>query len=53
MDSRVIRNYIALAIVKRLGMLYRKKAYLYLLIMVLGDLISYREGIINLEIGPI
>ena len=52
-DSRVIRNYILLIVVKRIGLLYRQKQNLYLLVMILGDLIAYRGGIINLEIGPI
>ena len=50
MDSRVIRNYILLVVVKRIGLLYRQKEYLYLLITILRDLITYRGGIINFEI---
>ena len=53
MDSRVIKNYILLAIIKRIGLPYRQKECLYLLIIILGDLIAYREGIINLKIGLI
>ena len=53
MDSRAIRNYILLIAVKRMGLLYRKKEYLYLLITILGDLIAYKGGIINLKTGPI
>ena len=53
MDSRVIRNHIALAIVKRLGLLWRQKAQPYLLVTIVGDPISYGNGIINIEIGPI
>ena len=53
MDSGVIRNYILLAIVKRIGLLYRQKERLYLLIIILGDLIAYKGGIINLKIGLI
>ena len=52
-DSRAIRNYILLVAVKRMGLLYRQKKYLYLLITILGDLIAYKGGIINLKIGPI
>ena len=51
MDSRVIRNYILLVAVKRIGLLYRQKEHLYLLITILGDLIAYRGGIINLKTG--
>jgi len=36
-----------------MGLLYRKKEYFYLLVIILGDLIAYRGGIINLKIGPI
>jgi len=32
-------------------MTYRQKEYLYLLNIILGDLINYRGGIINLKIG--
>jgi len=47
------RNYISLIIVKRIGLPYRQKERLYLLIIILGDLIAYRGGIINLKIGLI
>ena len=36
-----------------MGLLYRQKERLYLLIIILGDLIAYRGGIINLKIGLI
>jgi len=36
-----------------MGLPYRKKEYFYLLVIILGDLIAYRGGIINLRIGPI
>jgi len=42
-----------LAAVKRIGLPYRKKEHPYLLVTILGDLIAYRGGIINLKIGPI
>jgi len=32
-------------------MTYQQKKYLYLLNIILGDLINYKGGIINLEIG--
>jgi len=31
-------------------MTYRQKEYLYLLVIILGDLINYREGVINIKI---
>jgi hypothetical protein len=49
----VIRNYILLKVVERIGLLYRQKRDLYLLVMILGDLIAYRGGIIHLKTGPI
>ena len=48
-DSGVIRNYILLAVVKRIGLLYRQKRNLYLLVIILEDLIAYRGGIINFK----
>ena len=36
-----------------MGILYRKKEYLYPLIIILGELVLYRDNIINLEIEPI
>jgi hypothetical protein len=36
-----------------MGLLYRQKQDLYLLVTILGDLIAYGGGIIYLEIGPI
>jgi len=46
-----MRNYILLIAVKRLGLLYRLKERLYPLVTILGDLIIYKDGIIQLEIG--
>ena len=50
-DSGVIRNYITLKTVKRLEILYREKEYLYLLVIILEELVPYKDGIINLKIG--
>ena len=36
-----------------MGLLYRDKENLYLLVTILGDLILYRDSIIWLEIGPV
>ena len=36
-----------------MGLLYRQKEHLYLLITILGDLIAYRGGAINLKTRPI
>ena len=53
MDNKATRNYIILKIVKRLGILYKKKEKPYLLVTILGEPVLYKNGIINLEIGPI
>ena len=36
-----------------MGILYKEKEYLYLLVTILGELVLYRDSIINLKIGPI
>ena len=36
-----------------MGLLYKQKEHLYPLIIILGDQIAYKGGIINLKIGPI
>ena len=53
MDSGATRNYITPQTAERLGILYKKKEYLYPLVMILGELVLYKDGIINLEIKPI
>jgi len=45
-DSKVTRNHILLTVVKRMGLLYRDKENLYLLVTILGDPILYGDGII-------
>ena len=52
-DSRVIKNYITPSIVKRLKILYKEKEYLYLLVIILGEPVLYKDSIINLKTGPI
>ena len=52
-NSRVTKNYIIFKIVKRLGILYREKEHLYLLVIILGESILYKNSIINLEMGLI
>jgi hypothetical protein len=48
-DSKVIRNYIIPKIVKQLKMLYRQKLKPYTLVIILRDLVLYKDKIINLE----
>ena len=52
-DSGAMRNYISLAAVKRIGIPYRQKEVPYLLVIILGDLITYRDGMIRLKIEPL
>jgi hypothetical protein len=52
-DSKVIRNHIIPKVVEQLGLLYKQKLEPYALVTILGDLVLYRDGIINLEIGLI
>jgi hypothetical protein len=51
MDSKVIRNHITPKAVEQLGLLYKQKLEPYTLVTILGDLVLYKDGIINLETG--
>src|SRR6266702_1803264 len=53
MDSGVIKNYILLKAIERLGLSYRQKKDLYPLVTISGDLILYKNGMIYLETGLI
>ena len=48
-DSKATRNHIILEVIEWLGIPYKKKKKPYLLIIILGELIPYKDGIINLE----
>jgi hypothetical protein len=50
-DSKVIRNHIIPKVVERLGLPHRQKLEPYILVTILRDLVPYKDGIINLEIG--
>jgi hypothetical protein len=50
-NSGVIRNHITPKAVERLELLYRQKLEPYTLITILGDLVLYKDKMINLEIG--
>ena len=52
-DSRLIWNYILSKTIKQLKLKHRLKEYLYLLVIILKNLIIYKGGIINIEIGLI
>ena len=49
MDSKVTRNYILLTIAERLEIPYKLKENLYPLIIILGDLIFYKNGVIHIK----
>ena len=49
-DSGVIKNYILLIIIKKLKIFYRLKKSLYLLVIILGNLIFYKNGVIYIKI---
>ena len=53
MNSGVTRNYIIPQTAEQLGILYRKKKHLYPLVIILGEPVLYKDGIINLKTGPI
>ena len=52
-DSGVTRNYIIPQTAEQLGIPYIEKKHLYLLIIILGEPVLYKDGIINLKTGPI
>jgi hypothetical protein len=52
-DSKVIKNHITPKVVEQLGLPYRQKLELYTLVTILGDLVPYKDGIINLKTGPV
>ena len=53
MDSKVIRNYILLVTAERLGILYKLKENLYLLITILKNPISYKNRVIYIKTEPL
>ena len=52
-DSKTTKNHIVLEIVEWLRILYREKKKPYSLVMILGELVLYKDNIINLETKPI
>ena len=49
-DSGAIKNYILLAIAKRLKIFYKLKKNLYPLVIILKDLIFYKNKVICIKI---
>ena len=52
-DSKATKNHMIPQIVERLGILYKEKKYLYLLVIILEEPVPYKDSIINLETEPI
>jgi hypothetical protein len=52
-DSKITKNYITPSTVKQLGLLYKQKLKLYTLVTILGDLVPYKDKIINLKTRPV
>ena len=50
MDSRITKNHIILKVVERLKIPYKEKEKPYLLIIISGELVLYKNSIINLKI---
>jgi hypothetical protein len=48
-----MRNHITPKVVEWLGLLYKQKLEPYTLVTISGDLVLYKDGIINLETGPV
>ena len=48
-DRKVIKNHIILKVVERLGIPYKEKEKLYLLVTILGEPVLYKNSIINLK----
>jgi len=53
MNSGAIRNHMSPAAIKKMGLPHRQKKNLYPLVTISGDPISYGNGIIHLETGPV
>ena len=52
-DSGVTRNYIILKVVERLRIPYKEKKKPYLLVIISGEPVLYKNSIINLKTEPI
>jgi len=52
-DNRAIKNHILPAVIKRMELPYRQKENPYLLIMISGNPISYKNSMIYFKTGPI
>ena len=52
-NSRAIRNHIILKVVEWLGIPHKEKEKPYSLVMISGEPVLYKDGIINLKTGLI
>jgi hypothetical protein len=52
-DNKIIRNHITPKVVEWLELLYKQKLEPYTLVIILGDLVLYKDRIINLKTGLI
>jgi len=52
-DNGAIRNYMSLKAIERLGLSYKQKKDPYPLIIISGDPILYKDGIIYLKTRPV
>ena len=52
-NSRVTKNHIILKVVEWLGIPHKEKKKPYLLVIILGEPVLYKNSIINLETEPI
>ena len=48
-----MRNHISPAAIRKMGLPHRQKENSYLLVMISGDPISYKNNMIYFETGPI
>ena len=53
MDSGTTKNHISSVTIKKIGLSYRQKQNLYLLVTISGDFILYKDGIIHIKTGPV
>ena len=52
-DSGAIKNHISPVAIRKIGLPHRQKKNLYPLVIISGNPILYRDGIIHFEIKPI
>ena len=53
MDSGTTRNHMSPAAIKKMGLPYRQKENLYPLVIISGNPILYKNGMIHFKIRPV